>query len=441
MKKESNSSYIEKAKNSPTFCILPFAALNNRVKGDFAFCCKSHPVGNSPLGNVQSTTMKEVWNNEESRKIRHQMLNGEKPPACSLCWMMEEEGVMSKRLQSYSPNSQNFEKYSSILNHLTEDCELPFEIPRLDVEFSNLCNLRCRMCNVDNSTKWIKDHETVAHLTHSHLPDDSSFHQDLVKKHHFTHWEDSGEYNQEILELRSTLSHIDFAGGEPLIDPYHYKFLKLILPYGHQITLNYSTNLYKYFKKDIPELWKKFKSVSFMISIDGLDEIYNYIRQDANFKTVENNIRGLQKSSFSKELCGAFCLQIYNAFSICETFDYFIDELHFDSIHSNPATTWFLDVRIIPPNLKEDLRSKMKKYYNDIDHKKWSPQIKHNVKKYIKQSIGFLNSTDKEFEQTPLNHRIKSFVEFSDTLDQRQNVKHTWRELLPDLAEEIEKMK
>ncbi len=427
--------YIEKAKSSPTFCILPFITLHNRVNGDFSFCCKSHPKGFLPLGNIKNTTMKKVWNNNEAKKIRHQMLNGQKPSACDLCWKMEEKGIMSKRLQNYSPKSRNFEKQSSILKHLNEDCELPFEISRLDVELSNLCNLRCRMCNINYSTKWAKDHEAVKHLTEHLLVSNPKVDRHLVQNR-YNYWEKSGKYSKEIVELLPHLSLIDFSGGEPSIDPYYYDFLKLLLPYSHKISLSYSTNLHKHFQKDISELWKKFKDVSITVSVDGIGDIYNYIRQDADFERLKTNISNLRKSQCADELGGAFCLQIYNAFSICETFDYFINEFHFDVIYFNTVgENPCLDSRIIPHRLKQDVISKMKRYYNDIDNKKWTPQIKKHVKKYIKQSIDFLNS----------NYKIcvtqaKDFIEFSDILDQRQNVKYTWRELLPDLAEEIEKM-
>ena len=59
-------------------------------------------------------------------------------------------------------------------------------------------------------------------------------------------------------------------------------------------------------------------------------------------------------------------------------------------------------------------------------------ETKYDVKRHLKQNIDFLKSAD-------MSHLIPNFVEFSDILDQRQNVQHTWRDLLPDLAQEIEK--
>ena len=51
---------------------------------------------------------------------------------------------------------------------------------------------------------------------------------------------------------------VEFAGGEPLMDPMHYKVLEALRPYGEHITVKYSTNLskLKYGKFDALEAWK-----------------------------------------------------------------------------------------------------------------------------------------------------------------------------------------
>ena len=385
MEKMSTLSPVERAKKSPTFCILPFMGLYNQVNGSFLFCCKSQKT----LGNVSRTSMEKVWNNNKAKKIRHQLLNGKKPSSCYNCWKAEEDGVMSHRLKSYSSESKNFSKYSHVLNNLTEDCELPFEIPRLDVEFSNLCNLRCRMCNIHNSTKWIQDHEAVKHINPDlyylywkSLKNISTKEQSKSlknKKKHKSHpnyymsyWGNSRSYNEDLLKLGPHLRHIDFAGGEPLIEPYHYEFLKRLSKNGKQIMLSYSTNLHKSLKdKNIFNLWKKFKKVIVTVSIDGLEDSYNYIRQDASFDTLKKNILELKKHPYVK-IEGAFCFQIYNAFSICDTFNSLIEEFGFNEIRSNTLTTPnYLDARIIPPPLKKSVIENMEKYYNNIGRKKW----------------------------------------------------------------------
>jgi hypothetical protein len=36
-----------------------------------------------------------------------------------------------------------------------------------------------------------------------------------------------------------------------------------------------------------------------------------------------------------------------------------------------------------------------------------------------------------------MTDQIPQFIEFSDVLDEKQKVKKTWRELLPELAKEV----
>ena len=65
---------------------------------------------------------------------------------------------------------------------------------------------------------------------------------------------------------------VEFAGGEPLMDPYHYKILDKLAEYGDNIELKYATNgttLGIKGGRTIHDYWPKFKSIAVNVSIDG----------------------------------------------------------------------------------------------------------------------------------------------------------------------------
>ena len=75
--------------------------------------------------------------------IRQKMLAGEKLPECSKCWREEEH-----RGYSYRTLMEQRLKISDV------NPNAPFDLKYLEIFFSNLCNLSCRMCDITQSSQW-----------------------------------------------------------------------------------------------------------------------------------------------------------------------------------------------------------------------------------------------------------------------------------------------
>jgi sulfatase maturation enzyme AslB (radical SAM superfamily) len=334
-------------------------------------------------------------------------------------------------------NKTRTDKYLSRLDNLSDDYSMPFEIPILESKLSNFCNLKCRMCHPLDSTSWSKDWSEIEHLMEE--ANSSTFKKvkefNLTRKPYISGWEKNENFWKEFKELAPNFDRIEFAGGEPLIDPIHYKILHILTPYADKIELKYSTNLTKlnYKKDNVMELWNNFKSVEVMISIDGVDEIYDYIRQLGSYKEVKENILKVVDHPKVKKIAGACTFQIYNIFSMNEIFDKFTEDLNID-IHSHRVNyPTFLDMRVIPMNLKNKLIDRLELYAESIKHKthkNWTEQRKTNAYNHTLDNINALKGGD-------LSNNISQFVEFSNRLDKKQNVVKSWRELLPELSEVI----
>ena len=93
----------------------------------------------------------------------------------------------------------------------------------------------------------------------------------------------------------------------------------------------------------------------------------------------------------------------------------------------------FLDCRIIPTDIKKDIIVDLQKYYKSIDIKdnhNWTIERKKNVKNHINDAIAMFNGGN-------MTGELPEFIKFSDTLDEKQNVQYTWRQLLPKLSRVI----
>ena len=87
-------------------------------------------------------------------------------------------------------------------------------------------------------------------------------------------------------------------------------------------------------------------------------------------------------------------------------------------------------MRIIPEHIKKDLVEKLNLYKKSIDtktHSNWTVRRKKQAIKGVNNQISHLLSNN-------LSEKLEEFIAYSDTMDQIQRVKHTWRELIPELS-------
>ena len=94
--------------------------------------------------------------------------------------------------------------------------------------------------------------------------------------------------------INDTLEIVYFAGGEPLIIPYHYEMLDYMIKndYAKNIELRYNTNLstLKYKSVDLLKNWSSFKNITLSPSIDMIGEQGEYHRYGSKWNDIINNL-------------------------------------------------------------------------------------------------------------------------------------------------------
>ena len=98
------------------------------------------------------------------------------------------------------------------------------------------------------------------------------------------------------------------------MDPTHYKILDMLAPYGDNIEIKYATNLTMLGKSNrtVWQYWPKFKSVAVNVSIDGIGSSYEYIRGNAHWAELINNIKQIQTIPNISRVVGAVAVQVSN---------------------------------------------------------------------------------------------------------------------------------
>jgi MoaA/NifB/PqqE/SkfB family radical SAM enzyme len=176
---------------------------------------------------------------------------------------------------------------------------------------------------------------------------------DLERKPFLDKFQDNPEWWSSLEKLLPHFRRVEFAGGEPLMDPQHYRILDMLSQYGHQIEIKYATNLSMLGKgsRNIYEYWPKFKSVAVNVSIDGIGDSYEYIRGNADWDTLISNIKEIQEIANISRIVGAVTVQVSNVLVLDKMIEYFLDDLGIIFHTHRVEYPKLLSAQVMPPEL------------------------------------------------------------------------------------------
>ena len=416
--------------SSKTFCMHPFTGLATREDGAIKVCCRSQPIG-----WVQNESLESAWNNDSMKRIRKQVLNNEQPAECIPCFDLEAQGVESLR-QRHIRNSfpdARINLYPNALDKLQDDYSMPFEFPTIEIKINNLCNLKCRMCNPLDSTQW-KDWESVEEFYAA----ENNYLVDAVRKLGLTRapfvglFEDTAEFWDNLEKLLPYFRRVEFAGGEPLMDPTHYKILDLLARNGENIEIKYATNgTVTGIKggRTIHDYWPRFKRVSVNVSIDGLYDVYEYIRGNGDFETVKQNVEIFKSFPNVDYVVGACTVQVGNIMQLPEIIPYFLNEMGIVFYSHRVNYPNVLSAQTVHPKLKTKVIHQLEMLKADVVgypimnmHKDLLPV----TLRQIDDNINFLEARD-------LHSKWPQTVAFNHRLDTTRN-QGPFEKVIPEYA-------
>jgi MoaA/NifB/PqqE/SkfB family radical SAM enzyme len=392
----------------------PFTGLATREDGAVKICCRS-----APIGFIQNSTLEEIWNNDTIRLVRNQVLNGGRPEVCKPCFDLEDQGVESLRQRHI--NGVIPEARINLYPNTPLQEIMPFEFPTIEIKLNNLCNLKCRMCNPLDSTNWTDWDKVVPFYKKENnflVPTIES----LVNKpgKYIGAFDDTDNWWASFEKLLPHFRRVEFAGGEPLMDPQHYKILDMLKPYGKNIEIKYATNgttLGISKGRTIHDYWPHFRSVAVNVSLDGIHDVYNYIRGNGDFSQVEANIKEIQKIPNVSRVVGAFTAQAGNILQAAECIDYFINHMNIVFYSHRVSYPNCLSAQVLPQELKDLAVSRLEAVRERLftfDNIKKSTLLEKVTQQQIKDNINYLKAKDQ-------HHLWSDFLEFNRQLDATRN--------------------
>lgn len=248
-----------------TICAIPWTHLQIKNNGDITPCCV---MTDATIGNIDSMTMEEAFTSDRLNDLRTQLLQGKKPKECSRCWEQEDQGRTSIRIHNLNRLKNNF------LSHRLQDPK----IVSLHLELGNTCNFKCRICSSFYSSLFAQE--------------EKEFNGIVVKARE--KWEDRDEFINQISGYMCQIQNIDMYGGEPFLIKKFQKVLQFAVDngYANNIRLHYNSNG-SIWPEDLIPLWKHFKEVDILFSIDDIGPRFE-LQRGGNWSQVENNILRLK---------------------------------------------------------------------------------------------------------------------------------------------------
>ena len=350
---------MNKINKKNTFCPLPWNHISVGLNGKGRVCCDGYTFLKDQNGNPalwkESKGLHSYFNSVDYRKIRKQMLKGERPIHCKHCFHQEDHGAKSMRLQYLDQYESDIDK---MIKNTNEDGSIDMpEITYVDMALGNLCNLKCRMCHPHASYIIGKDWQKMGKPY-----DEKSVYETKNDKWYV--------FPNTLRMLREALPHIRViftAGGEPMLVKEHLQILEMIIEEGHagHITLRYNSN-----QTVIPEriikLWRHFEKVEFNCSVEAVGPLNDYIRHPSKWEKLEKNIHFLDQLSHSCrniEIHIHTTLQAYNVSRIPDLLHWLAGS-NFKALYRFPYFIWvkipeWLSPVVFPYDMRHKIADKI----------------------------------------------------------------------------------
>jgi radical SAM protein with 4Fe4S-binding SPASM domain len=266
-----------------TICPVPWMHLNFEPNGKVVPCCLTSTY-NYFAGDLNKQTIDEIWNSDNMKDLRQQMINGEEPEICSKCF--DREKVTGESGRTY--HIKDFPELMKDIPNITlkDGTCTKMELKYWDFRFSNLCNFKCRSCGPRYSSAWVPDAKKLGYTDQEKVWNIES----VDDKTNFDFLKDQVQHVQKIY----------FAGGEPLLMPEHWQIMDMLVENERfDVKLSYNTNCstLTYGGKNIVDYWKQwqFGKLEVWPSIDEIGDRAELIRSGTVWSKIEANLQELIK--------------------------------------------------------------------------------------------------------------------------------------------------
>lgn len=270
--------------NKENFCSLPFTEIFLGPDGDVKTCCSA----SNSVGSLHKNTIDEILNGHVATDIRQHILDGKWHTACRQCKRQEAQNARSER----EGDLERFQQEYGIVDSSF------FKLKRLDLRWSNTCNLSCTYCYEYFSSKWA----TLKGLKINTIKDENE--------------------NSLFLMIENNIDSIEnilMLGGEPLLQKQNQRLVNTITDDRSFYIL---TNLAIPLETNaIAQTLINERNTRWGVSFETVGDRYEYVRHGASWDLFVKNINYIQEKT-DNNLDVHSLYSIYSAFNLVEFYEF-----------------------------------------------------------------------------------------------------------------------
>lgn len=412
----------ELKKISHSFCSAKWLQTTIYLQNGFTHSCHHPKAHKIPLNELRKRK-ESLHNTKTKKRLRKQMLKGQRPSECQYCWSVEDLGehfISDRHIKSHDSWSRPY---------LNEIAKAPWDSDiaptYLEISFSNVCNFKCAYCEPAVSSKWYSEIQEYGPYP-TRFQHNSLRFSALERKLPILE-EKNNPYVKAFWdwwpELYRSLKVFRVTGGEPLLSPNTFRILDFIDDHPNkEIEIAFNSNLgvphniVEKFSQRVSAIRaaKKVKSITVFTSVDTWGEQAEYIRHGLDLSLFQKNLETLFLDNPDLQIVIMCAFNLMSVFRFKGLLDLIVKQrslgrnLTLDiSILHNPD---FLDCRILPVHWKQ-------KGHEILGYMEECGFYKHEVIK-MQRLVAYMNSS---VDAPLLDALRRDFVIFIGEHDKRRH--------------------
>ena len=374
-----------------SICTLPWTGFELEPDGVVKNCI----ISTDTIGDINDTHIRDIVAGKKNIDIKKAMLADGKPRNCEGGYLQERN---TKSLTSISSRLYYLKEIGSKTDLTLYDKTQNFDLKHVDLRWTNSCNQACVYCGPEYSSKWATE-----------------LNQKVKSKK-----ESRQEVKDFVFENISGLENVYLAGGEPMLMKENVEFLKLLKEKNPDCNIRVNTNL-STTETGVFELLCSFRNVQWTVSVESIEDEYNYIRHHGDWQDLVKNLEVINKLHHKINFNMLHFILNYKSLHEC------VDFLKGKGFHDNSFVAGplygppFLNMLNLPDAMLDQV---VKTIIDKLDQ---SPQG------YLKNSYENLL---KYYTTTKWDKNIKKFYYNLGRMDERR--KQNAREIFTELFRELD---
>jgi hypothetical protein len=396
-------------------CMVPETGITINPIGEMVLCCAGDNVAVSHIKDIDN--LSDFFNGPIYDKLRKDFKEQNFPKQCDVCWRHYGAG-RTARFDSY--NNFSFPTYEE---DLASDV-IPIRF--LEITTSNICNQMCVTCSGKYSSKWAPYEQMAVDYGLDWRNENHKFHTETYKM--------TTADVDKVLEIVPGLQHLTIKGGEPFADQNNIKILRKLADTNPSCRVEICTNM-QLVTNTVIELLYRLDEVHLQASIDGVGELYNWIR-GGNFEKTVNNIN--RYHNYGGRVCSVVStVSVYNWMHLPELIDFWKD---IPGVHRINMANMVTFPKYCSPLYLHDhhIQEGLDKFYNYLNSDPWVFNEQHQAyiqPNLIAHGLGNMNSCKTGLfvdEKPKWQERMVKWIDYCHVA--RENNEDIW-ELAPYLQE------